>query len=353
MDPRPAPRTAPRRPRSPGPPIALQRVGPLRGIVSVLADLGVDPVGLLGGLGLQPAFFDDPERVLPLATVDRLFDRALEATGCAHLGLLVGMRAGVSSLGVVGYLLQSAPDLGTALRLFRAHLEVNAPHVALGLDVGRDEVTLDVGFLERRLRHGDQLLACALAIGVCTLRGLCGPAWRPSELRLAFAPPRDPAPYREHLGSRPRFGASRSAIVFPVRWLAHPLPGADPLLHRFMAARVRELRARATGRTADAVRRLLWAMVSSGDCSLEAVCARIGVPPHTLKRRLAAEGESFRDLRDEVRHTVARQLLRDARMPVGDVALALGYSEPAALTRAFRRRAGAPPGAWRRAAGDG
>jgi AraC-like DNA-binding protein len=117
-----------------------------------------------------------------------------------------------------------------------------------------------------------------------------------------------------------------------------------------MTARLRELAAGAPGGFAGTTRRLLESMVSSGDCSLAAVAARLGVPPHTVRRRLAAEGASFRALRDEVRHAVAQHLLRHARMPVGDVALALGYSEPGALARAFRRRAGASPRAWRRAA---
>jgi AraC-like DNA-binding protein len=353
MDRSPRPRRG-GRPGSGGPPraatIALQRVGPLRGLVPVLAERGVDPDAVLAEFGLDTAFFEDPEHRLPLATVDRLLGRAIAASDCPHLGLLVGMRAGPSTLGVVGYLLQSAPDLGTALRLLGGHLSVNARHVALGFEVDDESATLGFGLVATDLEHGDQLHACMAAIAVVTLRALCGPGWRPSAVRLAFGAPRDVAPYREHLGLRPEFGGARSAVVFPARWLAHHPTGADPLLHRFMAARLRELAAGTPGGFSGTTRRLLGSMVSSGDCSLAAVADRLGVPPHTVKRRLASEGTSFRALRDEVRHAIAQHLLRHARMPVGDVALALGYSEPGALTRAFRRRAGASPRAWRRAA---
>lgn len=328
----------------------MQRVGPLRGIVGALADLGVDPAGLLAEFDLRPAFFDDPEHTLPLATVDRLIGRCGAATGCPHFGLLVGARAGVSTLGVIGYMMQSAPDLSTALHLLQRHLPVNTPHSTVTLRVRDGAVSLGFAIVEPGVVHVDQLLACGIAIGCGILRTVCGPAWCPTEIRLAFAAPRDLTPYRQVFGVRPRFGVERSEVSFPAHWLAHPLPGADPLLHRFMAARLGELRTRVADGRAGEVRRLLRSMVTAGDCTLAAACERLGVRAHTLKRRLASEGTSFRALRDEVRHEVARQLLRHTRTPVGDLAAILGYSEPGALTRAFRRRAGEPPRAWRRAA---
>ncbi len=51
---------------------------------------------------------------------------------------------------------------------------------------------------------------------------------------------------------------------------------------------------------------------------------------------------------------IARQLLEDTVMPLGEIAAALGYSEASAFTRAFRRWSGETPKAWRtRHRGDG
>jgi AraC-like DNA-binding protein len=69
----------------------------------------------------------------------------------------------------------------------------------------------------------------------------------------------------------------------------------------------------------------------------------------TLNRRLRAQGTTFKALVDETRYEVARQLLRDTRIPVAQVAAALDYSDPASFDRAFRRWSGTTPSAWREA----
>lgn len=50
------------------------------------------------------------------------------------------------------------------------------------------------------------------------------------------------------------------------------------------------------------------------------------------------------------RMTLARQALRDPRLPIAVVAERVGYGSEAAFNRAFKREVGVPPAAWRRAA---
>lgn len=64
----------------------------------------------------------------------------------------------------------------------------------------------------------------------------------------------------------------------------------------------------------------------------------------TLHCRLAREGSSRRALLDEVRETLAKELLRNG-LSVKEVSDRLGYSEPAAFTHAYTRWHGVPPSA--------
>jgi AraC-like DNA-binding protein len=50
---------------------------------------------------------------------------------------------------------------------------------------------------------------------------------------------------------------------------------------------------------------------------------------------------------DEVRFEVARQMLRETGRPISYISAALGYAEPAAFTRSFRRWSGVSPRDWR------
>lgn len=68
----------------------------------------------------------------------------------------------------------------------------------------------------------------------------------------------------------------------------------------------------------------------------------------TLARRVQrATGHSTRALLQSVRLQRARALLERSRMPVEQVAAAVGYDDPTALRRLLRKRAGVSPSAYR------
>ena len=67
----------------------------------------------------------------------------------------------------------------------------------------------------------------------------------------------------------------------------------------------------------------------------------------TLQRRLHQDGTSFQDLLDEIRRALALRMLAERRMPVARIACDVGFSEPSAFHRAFKRWTGLSPDAWR------
>jgi AraC-like DNA-binding protein len=67
-----------------------------------------------------------------------------------------------------------------------------------------------------------------------------------------------------------------------------------------------------------------------------------------LRRHLDREGTSYRSLFDEVRDTLAVEMLGAAGLTVAEVATRLGYAEPASFTHAFTRWRGTPPSHYRR-----
>lgn len=73
----------------------------------------------------------------------------------------------------------------------------------------------------------------------------------------------------------------------------------------------------------------------------------MGLHVRTLRRRLAGEGVAYEGLVDEVRSTLAEELLKVTSLSLEEVAQRLGYSEPPAFTRAFRRWHGMPPSVYR------
>jgi AraC-like DNA-binding protein len=80
---------------------------------------------------------------------------------------------------------------------------------------------------------------------------------------------------------------------------------------------------------------------------MERVAKELATTSRSLRRRLTEEGTSFRVLVDEVRETLAEQLLATAGLNVDAVAERLGFANTAGFTSAFKRWKGVPPGTWR------
>lgn len=75
--------------------------------------------------------------------------------------------------------------------------------------------------------------------------------------------------------------------------------------------------------------------------------------PRTLQRRLAAEGQTFESILDDVRRRTALEVIVETDLPLCHVAALVGLAEQATLTRAVRRWCGLTPSALRRAGAAG
>jgi AraC-like DNA-binding protein len=88
-----------------------------------------------------------------------------------------------------------------------------------------------------------------------------------------------------------------------------------------------------------------------GETRIEAVARVLAVSVRSLQRRLAEAGLSYQQLLEDTRRAAAAQYLSDPALSIGEVGYLLGYSEPAAFHRAFKRWHGVPPLAYRKRLG--
>ena len=66
-----------------------------------------------------------------------------------------------------------------------------------------------------------------------------------------------------------------------------------------------------------------------------------------MARRLAAESEQFSDVVDRVRRRLAERLIAETGFDVGEIADRVGFADPAAFGKAFRRWFGVSPSSFR------
>jgi AraC-like DNA-binding protein len=81
---------------------------------------------------------------------------------------------------------------------------------------------------------------------------------------------------------------------------------------------------------------------------LSAVATALEVHPQTLRRRLSAEGTTFKDIKNQVRRDTALHFLGKQGLSIEEIAHRAGFSESSAFIRAFKGWTGVTPYTYRK-----
>jgi AraC-like DNA-binding protein len=324
------------------------RVGPIAALPEVLTDFGVSPGRALRHAGVDPQLFDNPENRIQIETLGHLFETCVELTDCLHFGLQVGARFDLQGLGLLGEAMRNAATLGTALRILMQHLHLYDRGAAPLLYAAGNR---DVIFGYTVCRHGTpavpQILDAGLAIGARILTTLCGRGWSASYVQFPHHRPEDTKPYRQIFRTDLRFEADAPGLVFPKSWLEKPIPGADADIHAESVTAMHSTEEHVTMSFTQRMEGMLPQLLLSGMGSSAKVAELFAIDERTLRRRLAKEGSSLRQLINQGRFVLAKQLLEDTELPVSAIATALHYDDANAFSRAFRTWAHISPTQWR------
>jgi AraC-like DNA-binding protein len=334
-------------------PPGYMNLGAAKGICAALTELGADPEQVIAEAGMDPRLFDDPDNLISVAALGRFILHCVEQTHCPHFGLLVGGKATLDSLRVVGMLMSSSTTLGEALGLLATHLRFQNRGAVVHLEIDAEIVVLSYLVYEPRGEGALHLSEGALATGIRAIRELCGSELAPIEVLIPRRPPANPEPYRRLFRAPVRFNQERAALVFPADWLNYPIASADAAASAALTCRVLELEKASATDLRDELRRRLRIELMRTKCSASEMARGFAIHRRTLNRHLRAEGTGYKTIADEVRFGIARQLLADTDLPLAEISAALDFSEPAAFTRAFHRWAGRAPSEWRGCAHQG
>jgi AraC-like DNA-binding protein len=217
----------------------------------------------------------------------------------------------------------------------------------MALIVDDDVAMLTYDAFEPGLGATEQTGTGAVAMILNVMRTLCGPDFRPVEASFACRRPADIEAFRQFFRVPLYFDAEHYALVFSRDWLDVRLPGADKELHQLLQKQVEALEAKHSLKFPDQVRRVLRSALLTGHHSENQIAALFSMHSHTLRRRLKDAGTSFHELVDECRFEIAREMLGNTSLSVGEIGASLGYSRASSFIRAFRRWSGMTPGQWR------
>jgi AraC-like DNA-binding protein len=330
--------------------IATARIRNLAAIPSALAELGADPDAVIRQAGIDPKLFANLDAVIPFTTLGRLVTECVRVTGCEGFGLRVGMKTRPSGMGLTGLVSIHSPTVREGLDVITTTLQTSDTGGATFLDVRRGVACFGYAVTAPGIESAEQIVDAAIAIAFNVMRQLCGPGWRPTEVRLTRTPPRDKTPFTKFFEAPVEFGARAACLVFDAAILDRPVNDRDPHAADILAPLLREAAANAQGDFVSTARAVIRTQLAAGALSRETVCRALGLSTRTLVHRLETLGLTYTALADEAKFEAAQGWLVKGET-ITETAARLGFADPSAFTRAFKAWSGATPAKWRAARG--
>ncbi|TMQ05946.1 MAG: AraC family transcriptional regulator [Deltaproteobacteria bacterium] len=240
---------------------------------------------------------------IPLGRYQAVMTASIELTGDPALALHYGEALERSALSVIGL------------------IEVDGVAPGARFQIARDHGGTWIVDARTNPNSFPELIEVGFARVVCGARKL-GSSGKPfaTRVHVTHPAPTHHAEYERVLGLPTVFASDRNAILMADDW---------------MSDRATTTRCR--------VENLLIPILHTTEPCIERIARKLGVSRQTLYRRLKAEHVSYERVLDELRHRMALHYLNARNASVNETAYLVGFSEPSAFSRAFKRWTGTSP----------
>jgi AraC-like DNA-binding protein len=317
-------------------------------LIGFAAGRGADRTALMSRAGLRPADLEDPDSRLPFETYITLMRAAQDLCGDPALALHFGEAVDLAEMSIVGLIMNASATMGDALaqmqRFGRLTLETE------GLNDGpRFQVEVRDGQLWMVDTRADPDAFPELTEGAFA-RLVCGPRrFLPEphvlEVQVSHPPPAYRAEYDRIFQCPVTFSSGWNALRLDPRIATWPVALQPRYVFGVLTQKADSLLQALEDRKtlSSKVEAVLLPQLHTGEISADGVARTLGFSRQTLFRRLKSEGATYEQVLDTLRHRMAMRYLTGAKVSVNETAYLVGFSEPAAFSRAFKRWTGKSP----------
>jgi AraC-like DNA-binding protein len=326
----------------------------VHGLDAYMRSRGADAGEALRRAGLDPADLTDPDRRVPLIRYLELLEICADLLGDRQFGLKFGAQYQPRHAGVVGNVVLASRTVGEAFETMGRYLPTMVDATVHGVEISDGIVFVYSYYIDPLMMSYRQKGDWAIAFACNIMRvGLGEPRWTPREVLLPQLAEETAAERRtraEIMGDNIRVGHPWAGIRFDADLLTRSMTTADVMLENLMR-HYGDLRLDALPERHSEIgqlRREIARALVKGESGIEHLAKATGTSVRTLQRRLKDADVNYSDLQNDVRKTMALNLLENESLALGEIAFSLGYSEVSAFNHAFRRWVGQSPGDYRR-----
>ncbi|KQY07275.1 hypothetical protein ASD37_14580 [Mycobacterium sp. Root135] len=328
--------------------VAIQLI---RAAIAPASARGLDVDGVLREAGIPAGLIGEDAARVTEAQAARLIQVLWVVTGDEMVGLgAMAIPRGTFRMVTLGLI--HTPDLRTALRRL-----IEFVGIGIGFEVtelaGDAKTTRMVIAPGARTRASQVVGAIGIVVGHRFASWLIGQAIPLTSVELPEPPPPH-ADYPPIFGVVPNFDAPAAAFTFDSGFLNAPVVRDEDELTEFLRNLPDALLFRQDYHptVSSRVRRMVERRHAPDLLTVEEIAKPLNVSAQHLRRLLRDEGTTFRGIKEDVMRDAAIAALASGRESTEELSDRLGFSEPSAFRRAFRRWTGSPPGAYRIARGQ-
>ena len=325
-------------------------------LVRELAGHGVPVDSFLSHYGLSVAQLTHLYERVPLRQFVSLAEGAAARLGRPYLGLELGGDFVLSDLGPFYALFILAGDLQTALAQLTRFQAAWQTKTLFELVSGHSTSACRYCIEDPSIWPRIQDAEFAIASLTTFIRELTHKRWRPIAVefehnvsnRLETLGRFFNAPVRGNCDAN-RLVMDNSDLKNPVRWrLESEEHDVAPILERHLMELLRPEEEEMPGSVSAQVDALIARRLGRSDLGIETLAAEMKMSVRSLRRHLAEEGTTFRQMLQAHRRTAIEAMLDSNGGRLSDLASRMSYSDSAVLSRAFKNWTGMSPSAFAR-----
>ena len=297
----------------------------------------------------------NPDNRIPLAHYLSLLEAGIQSCNEPALSLLFGEAVctpDISIVGRIGRLFGGVEDWRRQMdRYGRLLLDTDDGDGVDRVEIVRDNGSVWFKFNSSLYVDNPLLTESAFARSLCGTRAMLAsiPEFAnllsPKAVHFTHKEPSYRGEYDRIFAAPLVFESHMNAVLMDAAFLNMKLPSTDSYLSEILSAHAEVLLEdlESSKSIRGRVESLLIPVLHTGESSMDLVAGQLAISRQTLFRKLKAEGVTFTRVLDELRHKTALRYLNGRHCSVNETAYLVGFSEPAAFSRAFKRWTGSSP----------
>jgi len=281
-----------------------------------------------------------PTTRVPLRVFVELFEWLATRMKKKCLGLELSERGGPQTIGAVGYLFLESENLKAALSNLGRYLFAVQEGSRFSLGVEGEYAYVDYGILDDKISARRQDSEYSIGSTWNLIKQFTGNKCQLTMVEFEHEKPSDSeALYRRVFDAPVIFRRRANRLHFRSEYLSLPSRSGDPFLFPILEAHIlSSIDEHKHDQTfKEKVKNQLTHDALADGLRAREIATHFGISEATLHRRLKKEQTSFKAVHDDASRSLASLLISQPSLPIATIARRLGFSETAALTRAFHR----------------